>query len=334
MKRLLTVLLSALLIVACVFSLTACSDGGSEGDGKTGLLIKKVGNVYNIYDYVDDGTLTDGVLDIASILKEKNIESARIKKGTFDGVTTIKTLIVPDSVIEIEEGAFKNMSGLVTLEVPFVGKNAKADAYQNQTPAAVNKAVNREKTFAHFFGTTEYSGGTTLIDIYGETYYVPTKLKTVKINATDKVKYGVGTLKEEAYSIPEKAFSGVITLQNVELVGVNINEIGENAFKDCKGLTSITIPSTVKNIYTNAFSGCSNLTSVEILGDNVNLYAGAFEGCTSIDKIATETGATINVGKFNQIGKNAFNFGNSKEYNVLNKGSFDLASIFGETKIK
>ncbi len=333
MKRLLNVLLSALLIIACAFSLTACGDGSGEGDGKTGLLIKKVGNVYNIYDYVDDGTLVDGVLDIGSILQENNIESARIKKGTFDGVTTIKTLIVPDSVVEIEEGAFKNMSGLVMLEVPFIGKNAKADAYQNQTASAVNKSINREKTFAHFFGTTEYSGGTTLTDIYGETYYVPTKLKTVKVNATDKVKYGQGTLKEEAYSIPEKAFSGVITLQNIELTGVNLNEIGENAFKDCKGLTSITIPATVKTIYKNAFNGCSNLTTVKVSGTNVNLYEGAFEGCTNIDKIASENATTVNLEVFTNIGKNAFNFGNSKEYNVDGTAG-DLVFIFGETKIK
>lgn len=332
MKRLLNVLLSVILIAMCVFSLTACGDGGGESDGKKGLLIKKVGNVYNIYDYVDDGTLTDGELNIASILEEKKIQSARIKKGTFDGVTNIKTLIVPDTVFEIEEGAFRNMSGLETLEVPFIGKNANADAYMHQTPSAVNKSIDRERTFAHFFGTEEYNGGTTLTDIFDEVYYVPTKLKTVKVNATN-VKYGVEGLKEDAYAIPQEAFSGVITLQNIILKG--LTEIGEYAFKDCKGLTSITIPETVKTIYKDAFNGCSSLASVNVLASNqINLYEGAFAGCTSIDKLATDSATTVNLGVFSQIGKNAFDFGNSKEYSVLNKGSFDLAFIFGQTKIK
>jgi hypothetical protein len=40
--------------------------------------------------------------------------------------------------------------------------------------------------------------------------------------------------------------------------------IGSNAFADCTGLTSVTIPNSVTTIGGYAFFGCPNLTSVTI----------------------------------------------------------------------
>ena len=41
-----------------------------------------------------------------------------------------------------------------------------------------------------------------------------------------------------------------------------VTSIGQYAFKECSGLTSVTIPSSVTSIGDGAFSGCSGLTSV------------------------------------------------------------------------
>ena len=43
---------------------------------------------------------------------------------------------------------------------------------------------------------------------------------------------------------------------------VNVSSIGENEFKDCSHLTSISIPSGVSTIGSEAFSGCSSLKNV------------------------------------------------------------------------
>jgi len=43
--------------------------------------------------------------------------------------------------------------------------------------------------------------------------------------------------------------------------------IGDNAFKNCTELTSITIPSSITNLGNNAFSGCTNLKNIYYQGD-------------------------------------------------------------------
>ncbi|MDR2542199.1 MAG: fibronectin type III domain-containing protein [Treponema sp.] len=54
------------------------------------------------------------------------------------------------------------------------------------------------------------------------------------------------------------------SLRTVIITGGNI--IDNNAFQNCAGLTSITIPNSVINIGANAFQDCSNLTSVTFRG--------------------------------------------------------------------
>lgn len=282
MKRLFNIFLAVVLVVACAFSLTACKTPDEEGGKKEGLLIKKIDNVYTIYDYVDDGKLTDGVLDLGDILEEKGIAEARIKKGAFDGVSNVNTLIVPDTIVEIEAGAFRKMSNLYELQIPFVGLNAKADAQFEQTDGTEGKAVDNERTIAHFFGTEEYEGGATLTNEFG-IFYIPHTLTKVVVNATNKVDYSITGVKE-GYTIPMGAFEGATTLQTIELKGDNLKEIGVNAFKGCTGLTTITIPETVDKIYDYAFMNCTNLKTVNILGSNVELGLDIYEGCDNLNK--------------------------------------------------
>ena len=278
MKRLLNIFLAVVLVVACAFSLTACATPDETGDKKEGVLIKKESGVYVIYDYVDDGKLTDGELDLSVILNEKGITEAKIKSGAFDGADNIRKLIVPKTVVEIQEGAFRKMSNLYELEVPFIGLNAKADAQYEQTDETEGKAGDNKRTFAHFFGTEEYDGGATLTNEFG-TVYVPHTLTKVVVNA--EIEYKVDGVKE-GYAIPMGAFEGATTLQTIELKGTKLMEIGEKAFKGCTGLTTITIPATVVKIYDYAFSNCTNLRQVNILGTDVELGVDIYEGCDKL----------------------------------------------------
>ena len=55
-----------------------------------------------------------------------------------------------------------------------------------------------------------------------------------------------------------------------------VTSIGENAFRDCTNLTSVTIPDSVTSIGSRAFSGCSRLTSVRIPDSVTSIENKAF----------------------------------------------------------
>ena len=62
-------------------------------------------------------------------------------------------------------------------------------------------------------------------------------------------------------------YSGNITIPSsisVNEVEYSVTIIGDKAFADCSGLTSITIPNSVTSIRDHAFYWCKGLTSVTI----------------------------------------------------------------------
>ena len=67
---------------------------------------------------------------------------------------------------------------------------------------------------------------------------------------------------------------------------------GYNAFYNCRGLTSITIPDTVTSIGYSAFNSCSGLTSVTIPDSVTSIGNGAFLDCTSLTSVNIGNGVT------------------------------------------
>ena len=69
----------------------------------------------------------------------------------------------------------------------------------------------------------------------------------------------------------------------------SVTGIVSQAFQDCTGLTSITIPISVTSIGLAAFSGCSGLTSIKV--ESGNLKYDSHDNCNAI--IETESNTLI-----------------------------------------
>ena len=79
----------------------------------------------------------------------------------------------------------------------------------------------------------------------------------------------------------------------------SVTTIGEGAFSDCTGLSSVVIPNNVTSIGMDAFSGCSGLTSITIGNGVTIIYQGAFFGCTGLTSVTIPNNVKI-------IGSSAF----------------------------
>lgn len=61
--------------------------------------------------------------------------------------------------------------------------------------------------------------------------------------------------------------------------------IADNAFSNCTGLTSVTIPDSVTSIGGYAFSHCTSLTSITIPDSVTSIGNSAFYGCTGLKEV-------------------------------------------------
>ena len=68
--------------------------------------------------------------------------------------------------------------------------------------------------------------------------------------------------------------------------------IGDDAFYNCTGLTSVTIPNSVTSIGEYAFSECSALTSVTIPDSVTSIGEGAFYDCSGLKSIEIPNSVT------------------------------------------
>ena len=112
-------------------------------------------------------------------------------------------------------------------------------------------------------------------------YYTTTSSNTVKVSSTCSVNIYV--------VIPSSVTNNGTTY--------SVTSIGEWAFENCNGLTSVTIPNSVTSIGYMAFAGCSGLTSIvskatvpPVIGNyvfpnpnncNVTVPCGSLEAYTS-----------------------------------------------------
>lgn len=126
--------------------------------------------------------------------------------------------------------------------------------------------------------------GAVKVNIDGISYNIVKKLKQAEVTH----------LRESTVSIDGLTYVGSgYNLQNVDIpssvmyegVECYVTSIGNDAFGNCKTLTSITIPETVTSIGGAAFRGCSGLTSITLPESVTSIGDGAFLGCTDLSSI-------------------------------------------------
>ena len=111
----------------------------------------------------------------------------------------------------------------------------------------------------------------------------------------------------EYASAPAFAF-GYIGKNNLKTAIITSgNSIGDEAFSNCRSLTSVTIPDSVTSIGNSAFYNCTSLTSIIIPCNVTSIGSSAFYYCTSLKAVyITDIAAWCNI-KFKSNPFRAYN---------------------------
>ena len=125
----------------------------------------------------------------------------------------------------------------------------------------------------------------------------------VKFEVIDGFRYLLDTGAKTAALMPKTDgnYSGDIIIpekvkgnDGVECV---VTSLGDECFKDCSGLTSITIPSSVTSLGDDCFTSCIGLTSITIPSSVTSLGDDCFSYCSSLTSIEIPSSVT-SLGEF------------------------------------
>ena len=72
----------------------------------------------------------------------------------------------------------------------------------------------------------------------------------------------------------------------------SVTSLGNECFKGCRGLTSVTIPSSVTSLGEYCFYDCSGLTSITIPSSVTSLRDACFDGCSGLTSITIPSSVT------------------------------------------
>ena len=164
-------------------------------------------------------------------------------------------------------------------------------------PTPTQKQTSMKRIFTFLFALLSactFSAYAAIVDgICGDnlTWTLNTKDSTLTISGTGEM-YNCSTSSSVPWS-DYKIYIKYVTLPD------GLTSIGNSAFWDCAGLTSITIPNSVTSIGNRAFSWCSGLTSVTIPNSVTSIGYLAFYSCESLTSITIPNSVT-------SIGEEAF----------------------------
>ena len=292
------------------------------------------GNTYPVTS-IDDEAFW-GCIYLTSITIPQSITS--IGNNAFMECTSLTSITIPNSVESIGTEAFSYCSGLASITIPNSVTSIGGFAFcgcSDLASVTIPNSVTSIGGYA-FEATTWYDNQPDGLIYAGKVAY---KYKgTMPNNTTIKIQDGTTGISGNAFSgctglssitIPNSVKSiggyafegttwydnqpdGLVYAGNVAykykgtipdntniIIRDGTTEISDEAFICCTGLTSITIPNSVKAIGRWTFYQCSGLTSVTIPNGVNSIGQSAFANCSGLTSVTIPNSVKI-------IGDNAF----------------------------
>ena len=206
-----------------------------------------------------------------------------IGSNAFYNCTSLTSVNIPNSVTAIGDYAFYGCSGLTSVNIPnsvtaigdyaFYGCSGLTSVNIPNSVTAIGFAA-----FYNCTGLTSVNIPNSVTAIGNAAFYNCTGLTSVNIpnsvtaignlafngcSALESIEVGNGNFtydsRNNCNAIIETATNKLLFGCKNTIIPNSVTTIGNNAFYNCTGLTSVNIPNSVTAIGNSAFSGCSGL---------------------------------------------------------------------------
>ena len=208
-------------------------------------------------------------IGIGAFLNCKNLSKVTLSDGLeeisediFSGCKGLKEIVIPESILKINRGAFEN-SGMETITMPSKLTEIKARAFKGSSLKNIKFSWQETIIGDEAFANCDYLEKIQIPDSvtdFGVKVFQDSDMLT-------DVKLGTG-IKE----VPSNTFEHCDKLTKI-IIPRNVIKIGDNAFANCVALTDIIIPKATKEISENAFSYPEKITITGIAGSYAETFA-------------------------------------------------------------
>jgi len=207
-----------------------------------------------------------------------------IDASVFEGVNQIGCILsVPAGAVAVYQAAAIWQDFGLVVSNPTFNNTTTISVCNSYTWLVNNQTYTTSGTY--YYASTNDSTN----------YTVETLALTIQSNFTsDGINYVVTSPTTVAVGINASA-TGVVVIPpavTTECGTYAVTNIGEKAFKNCSGLSSVTIPNSVTSIGINAFAYCTGLTSVTIPNSVTSIDDNAFQECSGLTSVTIPNSVT------------------------------------------